>query len=216
MDIGCGFGDLTIRLNRKPDIQRIYGIDISKDMVEYAEQHYSAQNIRYLIEDMNIEWNQLNSEIRELEGKVDVIFSNFVFHWMYTNHENLLKNIYRLLTRKGKVYINAMQLPNPLESTKGLSSYFLSKFPAIPSESEQIDQWCRSLEMTKLQVLTLRRDGFSSLQEPNDFDKGLLSLQICDSLSTIVICARYCFNDGQPILSVLWLLLFVKNIEILD
>ena len=119
MDIGCGIGDLTIQLNRLPGIQRIYGIDISKDMIEYAKQHYSAQNMLYLVEDMNIEWNQLKPELRELEGKVDVIFSNIVLNWMYTNHENVLENIYRLLTRKGKVYINTMTIPSPYESMKG-------------------------------------------------------------------------------------------------
>ena len=175
MDIGCGIGDLTIQLNRVPDIQRIYGIDISKDVIEYAKQHYSAQNIQYLIGDMNVEWNQLTPELRELEGKVDVIFSNFVIHWMYTNHENLLKNIYRLLTRDGEVYINAVSIPRPVKSTTGVLKYFLKNFPPIPSGSEQIEKWCQSFETNNLQVIKLSTEELHYLNEPNEFDKGLLS-----------------------------------------
>ena len=186
LDIGCGIGDLTLELNRFAGIQQIYAIDISRDMLDYFKQNNSAPNIRLLLQDINVEWSQLKPELRDLEGKVDLIFSNFVFHWMYENNENLLKNIRRLLTKNGRAYCNMITLPDPIGHMNGMLRYFFTKLPiAIPSSSEQVKHWRQSLRGAGLQVLKLDQIMVHYMLDPDAFDKGNIVsflLSICSHL----------------------------------
>lgn len=66
LDLGCGAGDITLRLAKKG--YDLIGIDISTDMLNIAREENSHENILYL-----------NQDMREFElyGTVDVIYSAF-------------------------------------------------------------------------------------------------------------------------------------------
>jgi len=66
-------------------------------------------NITYFAQDFGQEFQCLAPELRALEGKVDLIFSNFCFQWI-ENKANVVKNMNHLLSKGGKIYINILGL----------------------------------------------------------------------------------------------------------
>jgi trans-aconitate methyltransferase len=86
---------VTLLLNSLLTINKLYAIDVDKDMIKFAEEKHNKNNIHYLLQDLSLEWNQLRPQLKALEGKVSLIFSNYVLHWI-KDKENAAKNLFRL------------------------------------------------------------------------------------------------------------------------
>lgn len=91
LDIGCGFGTLTMALADRKAV-KIVGIDNSAKMLELAKQKNWAKNIEYMQFDAN--------DLDGLEGKFDLICSSLTFHYI-ENFAVLIKNINSLLNENG-------------------------------------------------------------------------------------------------------------------
>ncbi|MGN1318855.1 MAG: class I SAM-dependent methyltransferase [Lachnospirales bacterium] len=91
IDLGCGNGTLTKKLY---DLgYDVIGVDMSESMLSLAEKEYP--NLKF------IKGDALNFKV---EKKVDVVFSNAVFHWIDSyNHEKMLSNIYNALNDNGEL-----------------------------------------------------------------------------------------------------------------
>lgn len=87
LDLGCGTGILTAQLADFCD--RIVGVDGSQNMIDKAKKEFS-----------DIEFKVCDALSLPFEKEFDVVFSNAVFHWI-SDHDALLKNIYKVLKPQG-------------------------------------------------------------------------------------------------------------------
>lgn len=91
LDLGCGYGENCIDFIKKGAIE-VVGIDISKKMLNIAEQENSNELVKYLLMDM--------SKIEDLRQKFDVVFSSLAFHYV-KDFKKLILDIRNLLNDRG-------------------------------------------------------------------------------------------------------------------
>lgn len=96
IDIGCGPGNSTQVLGRRWPKAEITGLDSSVAMIKKAKQDYPHQ-----------EWIVADALTYASEIKYDIVFSNAAIQWI-SNHEDLLKRFYGMLSDDGLV---AIQIP---------------------------------------------------------------------------------------------------------
>lgn len=91
LDLGCGFGNNCmdfVNLGAK----RVTGIDISKNMISYANQSNSHSKVNYL--------NMPLEDLDKLNEKYDFIYSSLCFHYI-KDFNKLIADIYSLLNKTG-------------------------------------------------------------------------------------------------------------------
>ena len=74
--------------------KKVVGIDISEKCIEYAETKNYADNVDYLVIDIN--------NLDTIDEKFDIVFSDMVFNYI-EDYNKLLFNIYNLLNDNGIV-----------------------------------------------------------------------------------------------------------------
>lgn len=87
LDLGCGTGTLTAQLAGL--CAKVVGVDSSQNMINKAKEQFS-----------DIEFKVCDAMALPFEKEFDVVFSNAVFHWI-SDHNTLLKNIYKVLKPQG-------------------------------------------------------------------------------------------------------------------
>ncbi|CAG2122605.1 unnamed protein product, partial [Medioppia subpectinata] len=100
VDIGCGDGGVTKELAEKLRHRQLVAVDVDPAMTAYAQQTNPGRSIEYKTQDVSVAWDELSEDIRALEGKVTLIFSNFVLHYI-RDKSRLVANFSRLLTTAG-------------------------------------------------------------------------------------------------------------------
>jgi SAM-dependent methyltransferase len=92
-DLGCGTGEITIKLAKKG--YQLFGVDYSIDMLTYADQKSRADNIP-------IQW--IHQDLRELEGltNLDAVIS-YCDVMNYITSESDLKNVFERVAQSLKV-----------------------------------------------------------------------------------------------------------------
>jgi trans-aconitate 2-methyltransferase len=95
-DLGCGTGELTIKLAERLPNCRVTGIDSSPQMLEQADK-LSTSAVSFRLQD-----------IESFDGSWDIIFSNAVLHWL-DNHEALIPRLFSRLKPGGQLVV---QIPN--------------------------------------------------------------------------------------------------------
>lgn len=91
LDLGCGFGDHCIKFI-EAGATKVVGIDVSKRMLEIAENENKHQCISYI--------NMAIEDISTLDEKFDVIVSSLAMHYI-ENYEGVAKDVYHLLNQHG-------------------------------------------------------------------------------------------------------------------
>lgn len=92
LDAGCGTGNLLVLLESYD--ARLYGIDISKEMLRIARNKLHKTKLKLVsVEKLNFKNKFFN-----------YIFSIDAFHH-YSNKEKAMENFYRVLKRNGKLVI---------------------------------------------------------------------------------------------------------------
>lgn len=94
LDAGCGVGILLESLNDKNKHLELYGIDISKKMVDSAKKRLGKNSKIYLKSVENL----------GMKNRFDYIFSVDSFHH-YANHEKVMENFYKALKKGGKLVV---------------------------------------------------------------------------------------------------------------
>jgi len=143
VEIGCGSGNITEGiLAKRIKHKKIYSSDISEDMVQYANNNHNDGTIEYFVQDIGLPWEKLDARLRNLEGKVDLLWSNRVIHWLSPElRENCIKTIVRLLKPGGSFFINISQrrdINEFLSKEEKLANLKLLKFE---SHEEQQNAW---------------------------------------------------------------------------
>jgi len=97
LDLGTGNGEIAIRAGLKFPHSSIIGIDISSGMINEAEKkarRIGLRNVRFIV-----------SPIENLKvERADFVTSNLTFHHIQ-NKLSVIRGIYRILPRKGKLII---------------------------------------------------------------------------------------------------------------
>lgn len=100
LDIACGTGyGSELVLQDNPKIKEFVGIDISKEVVNYAKLHYPFPNALYYIDDA------LNENLHKIYGTFDTILS-FETIEHFEGDAQFVQNLYNLLKPDGILLIS--------------------------------------------------------------------------------------------------------------
>ena len=117
LDIGCGYGAMTIKI-AKSGAEKVIGVDVSEKMIKKANTENSDDKIQY----QNISAEQINT----IEDKFDIVVSCLAIHYI-ENFKELFTNIASLVKAKGKFIFSAKGLTRlslELESTVSFMPLF--------------------------------------------------------------------------------------------
>jgi trans-aconitate 2-methyltransferase len=96
LDVGCGDGRITSEIAKRVPKGFVFGVDLSKDMIDEAKKTFSdVKNLEFINHDITI----FNSD-----KKFDRAVSFAAFHWI-KDQKAALKNIFNALKLGGKLFI---------------------------------------------------------------------------------------------------------------
>lgn len=146
VDVGSGSGGFTKLLATSVPHKRVIGIDLDPKMIAYSDTHNNDDTIEYVLQDMSVaDWTQLTPRLRELESKVDLIFSNDTLTNIADKYR-LLNIIWRLLARDGIMHANIPLLPDL--NKKRITGYN----QCYKSIDQQLDDWRDGLKVNQFVV----------------------------------------------------------------
>lgn len=112
LDIGCGNGAITSLIaNKYSPNGSVTGIDLSNDMINFAQNTFKAKNLEFKAIDA--------CQINENE-KFDIVFSFYCLHWI-KDQEKVFQKIVNSLKQKAKFLLYVMTDSND-------NNYSLTKF----------------------------------------------------------------------------------------
>lgn len=104
LDAGCGSGDVTfeVLLPFLPaTFRRVVGVDISKEMVEFAQKKYVHPKLSFQEFNLNVELEK--QPLKDAEP-FDHIFSFYAIHWI-RNQKLCMQNFHKLLLPGGDMFL---------------------------------------------------------------------------------------------------------------
>jgi ubiquinone/menaquinone biosynthesis C-methylase UbiE len=162
VDLGCGTGELTYELAKKTGPSgKIFALDPDSARLKVAKDNQPADL-------QNIEWSNSTIESFSLpENTIDIVFSNYVLHWV-SDKKIALSQIHNLLKPQGQLGINCIadysQIIADLSILGGLTDdEFKQKYPLT-----QKQEWLALLTDFGFKVLenkTIEDFAFNSLDE---------------------------------------------------
>lgn len=151
MDIGCGSGYYTSLLSQRINCDLIIAVDMNEKRIERAKKNYSKPNIVFLAIDMSKSFEQFNDNLIKLKGKISVAFCSHVFCAIRRNgHNNLMRNIRKLLVPNGIIYSNMCIHFDGYGGHRLSLVYQYFYFRKVDSVNSQCDHW----------ISILKRHGF--------------------------------------------------------
>jgi len=141
-------------------------------MVKFAKSNYPSPKIEYITQDISDEWDQLDPELKKLEGKVSLIFSNRVLHWV-EDKGNAAKNLYRLLSTGGKLYANVTTLWDLFYDLIPEEKVKMQSIVQIPNEEEQIENWRQAFTESGFHSIDIEFFILRQLYPNDEFKNGI-------------------------------------------
>lgn len=96
VDLGCGSGNVTVRIAERWPEAAITGVDSSPEMLAVARERYPQ-----------LSWSQADLGVWAARGPVELIYSNAALHWL-AGHERLFPSLLAQLAPGG---VLAVQMP---------------------------------------------------------------------------------------------------------
>lgn len=103
LDLGCGDGNMSAYFMDN-GAKRVYGIDISENMINEANKLYADENRKFEVMKME--------DISQINEKFDIVYSSLAFHYV-EDFDKLLTDIHSLLNENGVLIFSQ---ENPVES----------------------------------------------------------------------------------------------------
>jgi len=153
------------------NIKQLYAIDIDEAMIEFAKNTYPENNIEYLVQDISLEWDRLRPEVKELEGKASLIFTNFTLHWI-RDKKNLAKNLFRLLSTDGLFYGNIQYLSDPFADLKGKQKEIQERVIKVPTLKQQFSLWQQVFRGVGFNTIHIQFADIEYIVEKRTFEKS--------------------------------------------
>ncbi len=108
LDVGCGTGDLLLMLDRKRKLQKaklkLYGIDISRKMLEKARKNLGSKAI--------VQYGDVESTPFKADY-FDVVASTEAFHH-YEHASKAISEMHRVLKKNGILLLADLSIVNPI------------------------------------------------------------------------------------------------------
>ncbi|XP_033114608.1 juvenile hormone acid O-methyltransferase-like isoform X3 [Anneissia japonica] len=180
LDVGCGSGDLTSQIGELAN--SVVGLDISKDMITFANQNNRPKNVEYICCDAQ----DFGGNASSWRNKFDKAVSLFALHWV-ENRKMAIRNIHSCLKEGGEAFII---VNGPMQKTLGnkpdeLPFYLKNhmKWKMILQNYEHgmhndldLSQWTRLLEEEGFEMLRGEmKEPFEERTLPDDNElKGYL------------------------------------------
>lgn len=98
LDIGCGEGKVSAEIAQGLPEGYVLGIDLSKDMIEYAKENFPPAKFS------NLEFRCMDAGAIRLERHFDMAFSNAALHWV-EDHVAVLQGIHSVLNTGGRILL---------------------------------------------------------------------------------------------------------------
>ena len=143
-------------------------------MIKFARDNNPLHSVEFLVQDISVPFEKLDPKLREYEGKVDLVWSNRVLHWVpEKNRLQAAKNILRLLKAGGKAYINATYIQDFVSSLPPEQKKEVSEVLSIPSVHEQENSWRHNFRNAGANSVNVTFEEKSyDLEKPEDFQVG--------------------------------------------
>lgn len=113
MDIGCGYGAMSIKIARN-GANKVLGIDVSEKMIEKGICENSHPNITYRV--------LCAEQLGCIGGKFDVVVSCLAIHYI-ENFEKLFADVYGLLNDGGELIFS---MEHPMYTASKFSQQWIS------------------------------------------------------------------------------------------
>lgn len=124
VDLGCGTGELTAKLQLHLAGSRVLGVDSSRQMLKRAQAH------------ANLYLGFVQNDFATLSGEWDLIFSHAALQWV-EDHPTLLGHLWTCLRPDGQM---AIQMPSNHDH---LSHRLIQEIAAAEPFSEALRGWQR-------------------------------------------------------------------------
>ena len=147
-----------------------------------------------MAQDIALPWNQLDPKIQQLEGKVDMIFSNRVLHWIENKHQ-AVANFYRLLKPgTGTFYANITTLWDLFYDLRPEEKVKYDQMLHIPNEQEQIDQLKAIFDKNNFEVTNIESTVLRQLYPSQEFKSGLFSNGATTLAQILIYTYYFCYQ----------------------
>jgi SAM-dependent methyltransferase len=111
-------------------------------MVSYAKNNSSDERIEYFVQDISVPFENLDERLKNLEGKVDLVWSNRVLHWLpEALKETAVKTIARLLKPGGRCYVNLTIQRDLTEFSSDTEKKEIDKYFNFVPHEKQMNDW---------------------------------------------------------------------------
>lgn len=164
LEIGCGTGFLTEKLQKKYPAAKITAIDIAPEMVNACRQKFTGYK--------NLSFQTIDGEDLNLNEKFDLIVTNLTVQW-FNNPVQGLENLRNILTTNGEIYFSTIGQKNFQEWKKILEELNLPsgiletpEYKGIITEEEKIIPYKNAIDFLRgLQKIGAHqpREGYNTL-----------------------------------------------------
>lgn len=172
LDIGCGFGRLTIRLLELSPNAAVKGIDSSPQMIEAAKEHARRSGVT------GVEFTVMDLLDMDTETEYDLVVSSSAMHWI-TPPDKAYASVYRALKTGGRMaihqggrgsYRGMHHCAVKVISEMGLERYFLDwEYPTYYPGAAELQRLLVDTGFENVKVVDVEYDGSEFSNLPLDF-----------------------------------------------
>jgi SAM-dependent methyltransferase len=154
LDIGCGSGNTAKLLSDELKYDRIIGVDIDPDMIEFARINNQIENTEYIVQDISNDWDLWDEKLKKLAGKVSVIFSNYCLHWI-NDIERTAINISHLISNTGIIVVDVLYCGDIYRNVTNEERKKFNQILKYPTDQKVIGRWITAFKnagLTKINI----------------------------------------------------------------
>lgn len=225
LDIGCGSADVTIDylLPILPEnFERLVGVDISEDMVNFARQQYPNPRISFDKFDLN---SDVEKQPFNATEPFDHITSFYCLHWIQ-NQERAIQNMYKLLKPNGDLLVVFLaqnpifEIYKQMSLSKKWSKYmtdvdlFISPYQNSKNPADQFGKLLNSMGFTEYSVEIREKlfvfEGIDLLKSRwTSSLAGGVAMQL-DFFSSVALLHSFRFRNFSTFLIHVWMFYFIS------
>ncbi|XP_054167744.1 uncharacterized protein LOC128965115 [Oppia nitens] len=189
VDLGFGDGRVTRMLSEKIPHKQVLAIDVVPELLAHAVANSSDdKTVEYVLEDMSVRWLELSPRIRQLESKVDLLFSNLVLSYI-SNKTQLMEIIGKLFSSGGLFFAN-IAINKDLNDKQLLDSMYEDRQQKqqllCHSTDRQLNDWKQSLVVNGFDIKIFKQ---------LDQNEVMTRKQIIDFMPELFNCFAIYYED---------------------
>ena len=177
-------------------------VDIDVKSIKYASHHYTSPRIVHQVDDISLPWDELSPKIRQLENRVDLIFSNRVLHWI-ENKQQAIENFYRLLKQNnnsgqnsngGTLYANITTLLDLFYDLTLEEKVHYDQLLNIPTEEQQVEQFRSLFIRNHFLVIDIESSVLRQIYPGEEFKSGIIIFYLLEDVLIFIVFFHFYSN----------------------